>query len=429
MPLNLDSEYPMQLISYFADESLELLPQQLEQRVNTFPSNQIYWKDLGGVMMPFLPYFSNCKNYGQYIYLYDVIENADYCDLVEPQDTYFINPYKFGDKPHSDSCNDGKSEKEFSFECIYDEIFDQEQQYQRWFELGKDVVMFYIGQKSIYMNYEMLAEPSDTVKLVEVLNKFIIPEGKIPTMAFLKLSYYQFDRYEKLLIKADLSLSDFLEPDEMQARGEKPIHYNLTITYHSMNHSELVNEFALSWDIYFILYLFIGLFSVAEVVVFYFYHYLVYRDGKKIRLQIRCYFVIFMPAFNGMHLAQLVLSVPIILTSVVMLGEFWDYMIPYESGCIEGENCRLSVFDLITNQLKLDSNDFLFQRKGRSGIALFVIGLYIMYYVSGLIVPPDQSNEGFLGKNEYPERKKKIPILKNNHKFNKKKKKIKSSKN
>ena len=74
--------------------------------------------------MPYLPYFSNCKNFGQYIFLYDVIEDDQKCDLVEPDETYFINPYKFGDAPFSDSCNEGRSDKEFSFQCIYDEIFD-----------------------------------------------------------------------------------------------------------------------------------------------------------------------------------------------------------------------------------------------------------------------------------------------------------------
>lgn len=49
-----------------------------------------------------------------------------------------------------------------------------------------------------------------------------------------------------------------------------------------MNHSELVNEFALELNIYLILYIFIGLFSVAEVLVLYLYHVIVYRKNKKL---------------------------------------------------------------------------------------------------------------------------------------------------
>lgn len=50
----------------------------------------------------------------------------------------------------------------------------------------------------------------------------------------------------------------------------------------------------------------------------------------------------------------------------------------------------MSIFDLITNDIKLDHADFSKQRKGRSGIALFVIGIYIIYLVSAMIVPEDQ---------------------------------------
>jgi hypothetical protein len=126
-----------------------------------------------------------------------------------------------------------------------------------------------------------------------------------------------------------------------------------------MNHSELVNEFALPWDIYMILYIFIGLFSVAEVLVFYFYHVLVYRGKSKISLNFRCYFIIFGPIWKGMVLASFILAIPLALTSIVMLGTFWDIPYPLEEGCIEGNKCHMTFFDYITNSIKLDDPDFI----------------------------------------------------------------------
>jgi hypothetical protein len=224
-----------------------------------------------------------------------------------------------------------------------------------------------------------------------------VPQGQVPRLVTLKIDYYQLDSVEKLVIKIILDCSLFYTPTQEELKREVSLSYQLAIVYHSMHHSELVNEFALTWDIYMILYIFIGLFSAAEVLIFYFYHVIVYRGDSKISLNFRCYFIIFGPIFKGMMLAIFILTIPLSVTSIVMLGEFWDEPFPYDSGCIEGEKCRLSVFDMITNSFKLDDPYFIIQRKGRCGVALFVIGIYIVYLVSAMIVPEDQQKH-FLGE-------------------------------
>ena len=56
------------------------------------------------------------------------MEDAELCNLIDPVDTYPINSFKFGDKPKSDTCD------EIEINCIYDEIYNDEQELLRWFE-------------------------------------------------------------------------------------------------------------------------------------------------------------------------------------------------------------------------------------------------------------------------------------------------------
>lgn len=55
--------------------------------MNYWTTPQLYWKGRAEVSMPFIPYFSNCKGFGQYIYFTKLSESSDYCDLVSPSDT------------------------------------------------------------------------------------------------------------------------------------------------------------------------------------------------------------------------------------------------------------------------------------------------------------------------------------------------------
>lgn len=50
-------------------------------------------------------------------------------NLVAPEDTYYIEPFSFGDKPKSDECD-------IYMNCITDEILGSTlNDYNRWFEV------------------------------------------------------------------------------------------------------------------------------------------------------------------------------------------------------------------------------------------------------------------------------------------------------
>ena len=115
-----------------------------------------------------------------------------------------------------------------------------------------------------------------------------------------------------------------------------------------MNHTELVIKFAFDWTVYFILYLIIGVFSVSEYIVVYTYKFITNRKSPRPSPRFFSYLFTFVPMFKGMIIACAVLTVPICLVSVTMLGSFWEMPIPLDAGC-DGTttDCHMSIFDYI----------------------------------------------------------------------------------
>lgn len=89
--------------NYYNEESLSRTNlTNINILVATTPDN--YFSKLDGVFMPYIPYFSNCRQFGSMGFFYEITENLYNCNLVEPEYVKVINPFKFGDKPFSDEC-------------------------------------------------------------------------------------------------------------------------------------------------------------------------------------------------------------------------------------------------------------------------------------------------------------------------------------
>ena len=71
---------------------------------NIFVPSSVYWQEREAINLPYLPYFSNCKGYGQYIPIWGITEQHHECTLVDPVDTAFMHEYSFRKAPVADSC-------------------------------------------------------------------------------------------------------------------------------------------------------------------------------------------------------------------------------------------------------------------------------------------------------------------------------------
>ena len=118
----------------------------VRQNYDTDPFDSTFWqsKQIQAAVMPWIPYFSNCKGYDSRIIVYDIIEYNDQCELPNYNDIRIVNPIpSTGLDPVADKCN-------IVLECIYDEpVFSTVSSSTRWYQILEQKDLFYITREPI----------------------------------------------------------------------------------------------------------------------------------------------------------------------------------------------------------------------------------------------------------------------------------------
>lgn len=170
---------------------------------NIFVPASLYWQDRDSINLPYLPYFSNCKGYGQYIPIWGITEQHYECVLVPVEETKFMYEYAFRQSPNADKCS------QIVVQCVYDELWNDDQQsLTRWFEIGAEESLFDFSVLPVGANQVESKEFSDS----EILS--VAPEGgagdlsTAPQSISLGLYYYQYSKKHKLLITVQIVFGD-----------------------------------------------------------------------------------------------------------------------------------------------------------------------------------------------------------------------------
>ena len=194
--------------------------------------------------------------------------------------------YDFGgDKPRADSCEN------IQIKCIYDENPSESSQIPKWFELKSETVLFQITKdpflikeiNSIRAFQERQVHKKNLlgffikflIKIVNVKTTNHAEKGKLPTQVQIDLKYFQYTKTAKKMINAEITFSDFLSPPE--SNSKKNMEYSIIFNFHPMTHTELIVYFALSWDIYLILYVGICTLAFIMVLILHIYHVIFFR--------------------------------------------------------------------------------------------------------------------------------------------------------
>ncbi|CAM9709959.1 unnamed protein product [Ectocarpus sp. 12 AP-2014] len=108
-------------------------------------------------MLPYLPYFSNCRGFDSHIPVYALLESSQcalpddhdsdwwrYAHPVFPHedDVVHVGPWDVGNKPIADWCT-------YSIECQYEEELESVDITPRWFEAATGDSIFYLIRESI----------------------------------------------------------------------------------------------------------------------------------------------------------------------------------------------------------------------------------------------------------------------------------------
>ena len=170
---------------------------------NIFVPASLYWQDREAINLPYLPYFSNWKGYGQYIPIWGITEQHYQCELVPVDETIFMHEYSFRQSPNADAC------EEITVECVYDEVWNDDQQsLTRWFELEAEETLFDFSVEPI------TAGEIESFEFEENDVLGIASEGSAgdlntaPQSVGVGLNYYQYSKEDKRLITVEIEFGD-----------------------------------------------------------------------------------------------------------------------------------------------------------------------------------------------------------------------------
>ncbi|EAR82337.2 transmembrane protein, putative (macronuclear) [Tetrahymena thermophila SB210] len=402
-----DNSYPDTIITYSdltKDKSNSSLIQPLniteDERVyNYLINNDKFWINLQQITVPFIPFISNCQNYGEYIFLSDVVESEKNCELYTPEETIVVNPFVFLQNPKSDTCED------VEFTCILDDAFFSSTQYPKFYEQSFQTELFKMTADPIDFQQDIYIDNVnfDPLNLISVVLQSSLPSTKLPKEITLEIGYYQVDQYKKRIVKAGVTFGQMINKSNVDQSS--PFTYKFILKFISLGHAELAINFAFNLPVYFILSSIIGTFSIIMI----FFYYCFYRTSnivfrrvveKKKELFITfkslkraCYDLWeFLQLYKSLYLGIILAFIPNFIMqffiSFLMLGGFWSNPFFNCSDLSTERICETSIFESFGAAQVPQS-----KRRGRLGLTFIVIGFYAIIRISSLYIPISQKDK------------------------------------
>ena len=358
---------------------------------NIYVPDSLYWQGRDSIILPYFPFFSNWKGYGQYIPIWAVNEQNTAWTLVSVNETISMSEYAFSARPNSDNWNS------IIIQWVYDEVFDDGQQsLTRWFEVQ--------NQGSIY---DIYADPvsADDAEYYSVDQNSILTFSpttssggdlsNAPQEIDIEIDFYQFSETDKKIITVSFEFANMKALTSDEQNGLIDVAYNVSYTYSSMTHTQLIIAFAFQWHFYFVLYLIIGASSVTIALIFLLYHRLVAR-GKNLSFKFFTNLKLTEPpVIWGMILAHIPLWAINLWMCVMMIGHVLTNkteLFPWDSSVAPAQ-CPFSIFDFMPDDPNNVSIDYSLLRTGRIAVSFIVVGAYCVV-IGLIIVIPDKNIKG-----------------------------------
>jgi hypothetical protein len=120
---------------------------------------------------------------------------------------------------------------------------------------------------------------------------------KYPKNVRLRIGYSQIEKTHKKIINAGIYFSGFKAFEKSNA--EEMYQYNLRIEWFPLTHTELTIEFALTWKLYLVLYLAVGIMSLFTVSCICVVHLFASRRKKNYFKFCQLFKVVWSPAVVG----------------------------------------------------------------------------------------------------------------------------------
>ena len=378
---------------------------------------------LDTMLLPYLPFFSNCDGFDSHISLSRLMEEHPKCHLSGPQETQHVRQIAFRDNwPYGDHCQrqfpiisgvsfgDGAN-----LFCRYEENINLMSDKVRWFEAKSGSTLFHLTKDaldaeklyaqrnfadSIYSNrWTRVNRQPENIDIIPVVvqSGFGGLKNAIPKKVVLELQYYQKDQFTKRLVSASIYYFDLCttvppaiyggDPDvlgQMKEIGIRPCDvdingrvksasYDFDVQIYPLAWSELLNKFEFHWVIYF------GYFTVAGFLslIMGFMIWAIMRISTKLRYPPKFKWAMFfkavaIPAFHGNSLSMLTSGIYLITIMKVFFSE----------------NCLLNSMagDWLDTSSQIVGSVHS-TRAGRFGLAMLILGIVMIIFASSILIP------------------------------------------
>ncbi|KAK1742182.1 IPT/TIG domain-containing protein, partial [Skeletonema marinoi] len=351
--------------------------------------------DLNSLILPYLPFFSNCREFDSYIPLWALVESSTECKLprvssqypdtwwrrdVQPlphqDDVEAIGPSDFiSFYPLADWC-------ERKLHCSFEESLTSTDVTPRWFEADSGSTLFSILRDPIDF-YQYTGRDSATVgandgggqrflDTVTTLETFIPAKVSrspafnvvgdcaascFPRRVTVDISYYQVDVHSKRVVQVNVIYDKF---DKDSTNDE----YELQFKFYPLNYQELVTKFAFTRGLFLMLFSYIGVGTVIVAMIYWAVLRLTTSLENPPQLKILGYlWLTFPPALGDSYLSD-----------------------------PDGRRWLFATTKLQYSDVAIDPDLLHLTRQGRTGLAFLTMAIASLYFTTKLLVPKKKLN-------------------------------------
>ncbi|DAZ97950.1 TPA: hypothetical protein N0F65_006375 [Lagenidium giganteum] len=407
--------------------------------VDTVINSDVWWAQrLGGdfIAVPYLPFFSSCREYDSHIWIPKLLESHPDCVLINYDQTIEVNQYPWNKKlkPNADSClityivGENSTSKDvqpvqmqrgIDLHCTYEENLEGGAEKPRWYEARTGTTLFHLSRDP-WSADEFVGQPQATPpstwgenawvqsmlgtdKLVAVkvgLNPGL--ELAVPQAVYLNLSYYQVTQGRKRLVEAEVNFDKLCttsrSTDILAKMAKKKIYpcainkatqklasteYVLQVSWEPLTWFALMNMFQFTVDVYLGFFTLVGILSITEGMIIWIINRLFTKMKKppKFRMKILLKNMSTPPSI-GMLLAFVPTVVPLGFTYI-----WWNVITngdPLNNpSSISFEGTPGDWLD----QTSLDLTRVANYKQSRVGMSLVAIGMFLLRLGSHLLIP------------------------------------------
>jgi len=404
-----------------ADNSKEILDAYFETfHDTTYDPINGYVFNFDTLLIPYLPYFSNCHTFDSYIPIWLLVEGKEcelpdtynktwyrykYPALLDQDHVKFTGPFDFFGEPIADWCYR-------TLTCDYEEDLTSTDNVNRWYEVSTGSTLFsllrYPMNYSYYTGreggshiadvdagggnavYIYAADSGDNFIPVVVDHSIgdLIP--KCTTQCYARaytfsIKYYQVDNYTKKIIKMSLAGDQY---DFVQ----KNTKYTLTIDYHALGFYELILSFAYSPSIFVVIFVFLGFLTAATGVTGWAISRMTTMLQNPPGVKLFSMLVLIVPpAVGGTYLAVLPIFLITALGNYLLNGFFYTnpntpQVAPFGTLALDTNNLQ---YNTIGNAIT--TAEYISARNGRMGTVFCIIGILCWAVSSQLFFPKKET--------------------------------------